>query len=172
MKNSNCRRILGIDPALSVTGYGLIDAGDDRVSLVKAGIIKTSPRQPLPDRLNKIYASIIDIMSEHKPAVMVLEKIFVHYQHPTTAFLLGQARGIICLACASAGLPLIEYSATRVKKAIVGNGLASKAQVQRMVGMMLNLTSLPRYLDVTDALALAMAYKYIGKADRLRNAIV
>ncbi|MDD2703095.1 MAG: crossover junction endodeoxyribonuclease RuvC [Candidatus Omnitrophica bacterium] len=167
MKNSGIRRILGIDPALSVTGYGIIDAGDDRVLLVKAGVIKTSPRQPLPDRLNKIYVSIIDVVSEYKPEVMVLEKIFVHYQHPTTAFLLGQARGIICLACASAGLPLIEYSATRVKKAIVGQGLASKLQVQRMVGMILNLAVMPRYLDVTDALALAIAYNCIGKADCL-----
>ncbi len=172
MKSSSSRRIIGVDPALSVTGYGIVDAGDDRVSLVKAGVIKTSSRQPLPDRLNKIYVSIIDIMSAHKPEVMVLEKIFVHYHHPTTAFLLGQARGTICLACASAGLPLVEYSATRVKKAIVGQGLASKSQVQRMVGMTLNLSSLPRYLDVTDALALAIAYDRIGKADRLRSAIV
>jgi crossover junction endodeoxyribonuclease RuvC len=150
----------------------MIDVRDDRVSLVKAGIIRTSTRQPLPDRLNTIYTSIIELVTEYKPEVMVLEKIFVHYHHPTTAFLLGQARGIICLACAAAGIQLVEYSATRVKKAIVGRGLASKPQVQRMVGMLLCLDSLPRHLDVTDALALAIAYNYIGKADRLRNSLV
>lgn len=167
----NCRRIMGIDPALSVTGYGIIDVREDRFSLIKAGVIKTSPKQLLPYRLDTIYESIIDLFSEYKPKVMVLEKVFVHYHHPTTAFLLGQARGIICLACAMTGSEFIEYSATRVKKAIVGQGLASKLQVQRMVATLLNMRSLPEYLDVTDALALAIAYSYISRADRLRNVV-
>jgi crossover junction endodeoxyribonuclease RuvC len=101
---------------------------------------------------------------------MVLEKIYVHYHHQTTAFLLGQARGIICLACAQGNIPLVEYAATRIKKAIVGKGLASKAQVQRMVAKTLRLKSLPRYMDVTDALALAIAYSNIAKSDINRTA--
>jgi crossover junction endodeoxyribonuclease RuvC len=92
---------------------------------------------------------------------MVLEKLYAHYRHPTTAYLLGQARGVICLACARENIALVEYAATRVKKAIVGYGLASKYQVQRMVANILNLNRLPKYTDVTDALALAIAHSYM-----------
>ena len=92
---------------------------------------------------------------------MVLEKLYAHYRHPTTAYLLGQARGVICFACAKGNVPLVEYAATRVKKAVIGRGSASKYQVQRMVANILNLKSLPKYTDVTDALALATAHSYI-----------
>lgn len=159
-------RILGIDPALAVTGYGIIDCTAQSLILQKAGAIVTSYKQALPERLDKIYESIVSLILENKPEVMVLEKLYVHYHHPTTAYLLGQARGIICLACAKGNIPLVEYAATRVKKAIVGRGLASKAQVQKMVAKALCLKSLPRYMDVTDALALAIAYSYINKNDR------
>lgn len=161
-------KILGIDPALAITGYGIIDSKEHRLTLLKAGAVITSYRQPLPERLNKIYENILKLITENKPEVMVLEKIYVHYHHPTTAFLLGQARGIICLACAKGNIPLVEYAATRVKKAIVGKGLASKAQVQKMVAKQLNLKSLPKYLDVTDALALAISYCNISKFDNLK----
>lgn len=160
-------RIIGIDPALAVTGYGVIDSHNNRLSLIKAGAIITAYRQPLPQRLNKIYEAILDILKETKPDVLILEKLYVHYHHLTTAFLLGQARGIICLACARENLPLVEYAATRVKKAIVGKGLASKAQVQKMVMDALSMKFLPRYADVTDALALAIAFNAIHKTDRI-----
>ena len=159
-------RILGIDPALAITGYGIIDSKGQEIKLHKAGAIITLYKQPLPDRLNKIYETLRALIIETKPEVMVLEKVYVHYHHPTTAFLLGQAHGIMCLACAKANIPLVEYAATRVKKAIVGKGLASKAQVQKMVARMLNLKNLPRYMDVTDALALAIAYNSINTHDR------
>jgi crossover junction endodeoxyribonuclease RuvC len=107
---------------------------------------------------------MIKLISDTKPDVMVLEKLYAHYRHPTTAYLLGQARGVICLACATKNIPLVEYAATRVKKAIVGRGLASKNQVQRMVANTLSLSSLPRYLDVTDALALAIAHSYMVRS--------
>ncbi|MBU2221281.1 MAG: crossover junction endodeoxyribonuclease RuvC, partial [Candidatus Omnitrophica bacterium] len=132
-----------------------------KISLIKAGAVITSAREALPQRLDKIYGAVSDLISSAAMDVMVLEKIYVHYHHPTTAFLLGQARGIICLACAKGNIPLIEYSATRVKKAIVGKGSASKDQVQKMVLSMLNLKALPKYADVTDALALAISYTNI-----------
>ncbi len=162
-------RILGIDPALSITGYGVIDSDKNRLSLVRAGTIITSSRDNLPERLNKIYAAAIDLVSEFKPQVLVLEKIYVHYRHPTTAYILGQARGIICLACAKGNIPLVEYAATQVKKAIVGRGLASKYQIQRMVAGMLNLKELPKYADVTDALALAIAYSHHAAESKIAN---
>lgn len=153
--------ILGIDPALTVTGYGVIESKNNSLSLVEAGIIKTSSHELLPRRLNRIYQAINKLILDTKPEVMVLEKLYAHYRHPTTAYLLGQARGVICLVCATKNIGLAEYAATRVKKAIVGRGLASKYQVQRMVASVLNIGSLPKYTDVTDALALAIAHSYI-----------
>lgn len=162
-------RILGIDPALTVTGYGIIDFKKNKLSLLEAGIVKTSPRQILPERLDKIYRAITRLIFDTKPDVLVLEKLYAHYRHPTTAYLLGQARGVICLVCAEKKIPLFEYAATRVKKAVVGRGFASKYQVQRMVANILNLKSLPKYTDVTDALALAIAHSYIIKIDKIRS---
>ncbi|MDD5730474.1 MAG: crossover junction endodeoxyribonuclease RuvC [Candidatus Omnitrophica bacterium] len=164
-------RILGVDPALAVCGYGIVDFNNNRLSLCKAGAVITSYRKPLPERLNKIYETFTELIRTNRPEVMVLEKIYVHYHHPTTAYLLGQARGIILLACAKGNIPLVEYAATRVKKAIVGKGLASKEQVQRMVKSILNLNSTPKYLDVTDALALAIAYSYFIKADTIKQGV-
>jgi len=152
--------ILGIDPALTVTGYGVIQTGA-KVSLVEAGVIATSAKEKLAGRLNKIYRAISKLIIDTNPDVVVLEKLYAHYRHPTTAYLLGQARGVIVLACATQNVALVEYAATRVKKAIVGKGLASKHQVQRMVAATLQISRVPKYTDVTDALALAIAHNHI-----------
>jgi crossover junction endodeoxyribonuclease RuvC len=156
-------RILGVDPALAVTGYGILDFNRNNLRLCEAGIIKTSAKQSLSQRLSRIYRGVTDLIAETGPDVMVVEKLFAHYHHPTTAYLLGHARGVICLAAAEVGIPVVEYAATRIKKAIVGEGLASKHQVQRMVGNLLDLKRLPEYTDVTDALALAIAHSNIIK---------
>lgn len=156
-------RILGVDPALSISGYGVIDFDKNKLRVLEAGVIKTSAQEPLATRLNKIHRGLSELISDTKPQVMVLEKLYVHYHHPTTALILGEARGVICLACSQANIPLVEYAATRIKKAIVGEGLASKYQLQRMVANLLNLKRLPEYTDVTDALALAIAHSNIMK---------
>ncbi|MDP2830946.1 MAG: crossover junction endodeoxyribonuclease RuvC [Candidatus Omnitrophota bacterium] len=155
--------IVGIDPALAVSGYGVIRVNQTSLALIEAGIIKTSVQETLPRRLDKIYRGVLKLISDTKADCLVLEKIYSHYKHPATACILGQARGVICLAAFTAGLPFFEYSATRIKKAIVGKGLASKAQVQRMVTHTLGLKTSVPYLDVTDALALAIAHSYIVK---------
>lgn len=157
-------KILGVDPALTTTGYGVIFAQNNKYSLVEAGVIITKPKEDINRRLEKIYSGIIDLITDTKPDVLVLEKIFAHYRHPTTSYILGQARGVICLASATKNIPLVEYAATRVKKAVVGQGLASKLQVQRMVAGILELKELPKYTDVTDALALALAHSYIARS--------
>jgi len=157
-------RILGIDPALTITGYGVIDTVKNKLFLIEAGIVQTSPKEAVPKRLNKLYRAIEKLIKDTKPDVLVLEKLYVHYRHPTTAYILGQARGVICLVCSRCNIPLVEYAATRMKKAILGCGLGSKYQVQRMVANLLNLKSLPKNTDVTDALALAIAHSYISKA--------
>ena len=155
--------ILGIDPALSITGYGVIDFNKNRIALIEAGIISTQANQPITQRLDRIYKAITKLISDINPSAVVLEKVYAHYRHPMTSFVLGQARGVICLACAKDGLELVEHSATRIKKAIVGKGLASKYQVQHAVSDILNLKSLPKYNDVTDALALALAHGFMNK---------
>jgi len=155
--------ILGLDPALSITGYGVIQVKGSLIALREAGIIKTSAKEPAPKRLDKIYRGVIKLIEDTKPDCLVLEKIYSHYRHPTTSYVLGQARGVICLAAAEKNIPFFEYAATRIKKAIVGKGLASKSQVQRMVAGTLGLKNLPVYMDVTDALALAIAHSYIAK---------
>lgn len=157
-------RIVGIDPALTVTGYGLIDVKKGKLSLVEAGVVTTSPKQDLPQRLNKIYQVLSQLIKETGPETLVLEKLYAHYRHPTTAYILGEARGVICLASAVYNIPLVEYAATRVKKALVGYGLASKQQIQRMVVDILNLKDVPKYTDITDALALAITHSYVLRA--------
>jgi len=156
--------ILGVDPALTVTGYGVIRVNRGAIYLNEAGIIKTSAKDAVSERLDKIYLGISKLIDDTQPDCLVLEKIYSHYRHPTTAYVLGQARGVICLAAAEKNVKFFEYAATRVKKAVVGKGLASKVQVQRVVANILKLKNLPGYLDVTDALALAIAHSYIIKA--------
>ena len=154
-------KILGIDPALTITGYGLLDVKNNRMNLIEAGIISTSSKDGITTRLGKIHRGLTKLIKDASPDVLVLEKIYAHDRHPTTSYILGQARGVICLAAGENNIPLVEYAATRVKKAVVGKGLASNAQVQRMVASLLGLNSLPKYTDVTDALALAIAHSYI-----------
>jgi len=153
--------IVGIDPALAITGYGVIESKGNSLSLIEAGIIQTSAKEEAPKRLDRIYRGVLKLINDVKADCLVLEKIYSHYKHPATACILGQARGVICLAASTKGTPFFEYAATRVKKAIVGKGLASKAQVQRMVTHTLGLKALPAYMDITDALALAIAHSYI-----------
>ncbi|MDD5348125.1 MAG: crossover junction endodeoxyribonuclease RuvC, partial [Candidatus Omnitrophica bacterium] len=140
------------------TGFGIIECGENQQDLVCAGTMKTDRRQELSERLLSPYTQAIALIRRFKPQVMVIEKVFVHYRHPTTAFILGHARGTFLCAAAACGIPVVEYSATRVKKALVGRGLASKRQVQRMVATLSKGVHLGSSLDVTDALALAIAY--------------
>lgn len=151
-------KILGVDPGLNVTGYGIID--DLTFRVVEAGIVKTKAGRPIQERLDEIFSSISDIIDEHKPGVVVLEKIYSHYQHPTTAILMGHARAAVCLACGTHKVKLVNYPSTRIKKCITGNGHASKTQVQRMVQALLELKKAPEPVDVSDALAMAISYCY------------
>lgn len=155
--------ILGIDPGLNVTGYGLIDAKkNDDFALLKAGFIKTKVSDGLLKRLASIYGELSKLVDETKPEVLVLEQLYAHYKHPLTASLLGHARGIICLVAEQKNIHFVEYPATRVKKAITGNGHASKLQIQKMIEHSLG-TKRKAFglLDVTDAISLAITHAYI-----------
>jgi len=155
-------RILGIDPGLGITGYGVIEAEGGKFKLLEAGIIKSSSRETLPQRLAHIYKDIQQIIQEYRPAALILEKLYSHYRHQMTAIAMAHARGVIALTTGE--LPrirLVSYSAKRVKKALTGNGNASKMQVACTVQNILKLKKLPAPADVSDALALSLAYAYI-----------
>ncbi len=156
--------VLGIDPGLGTTGYGIIDGRTFK--LVEAGVIRTQSNTPIQSRIKKIFDSVSEILQEHKPGVLVLEKIYSHYKHPTTAILMGHARSVVCLACGIYNVKLVNYPSTWIKKNVTGNGHASKQQVQRMVQNLLHLKNPPEPADVSDALAMAISYCFIEKSKR------
>lgn len=156
-------RILGVDPGLNITGYAVIETKNNNFGIIEAGIIKTNSKNKIQDRLKKIHKGLITLVKETNPEVIVLEKLYAHWRHPTTSYILGQARGVVCLVSAQMKLPLIEYAATRVKKAIVGQGHAGKYQIQGMMQHVFGLKEPIKISDVSDALSLALAYFYISR---------
>ena len=162
-------RILGIDPGLSTTGYGVLDIVDGRPRLVEAGIVRGKSRGSLSARVKEIYTGVSDVVTSLKPDVLALEKLYSHYDRPTTAILMGHARGVICLAAAQADIGVEDYAATQVKKTLTGNGRAPKAQMQRAIQLELGLSTLPEPADVADALAIAFCHHCValGSAEGL-----
>jgi crossover junction endodeoxyribonuclease RuvC len=152
-------RILGIDPGLNITGYGLIDTGPGGFIFKGAGYIKTRVSDGLPLRLMQIHDGLTRICEKHYPEALVLEKLYAHYKHPLTASLLGHARGVICMIAEEKKIPFFEYAATRVKKSVAGNGHASKIQVQKVVEHALGIKrEALGPVDTTDAIALAITH--------------
>lgn len=156
-------RILGIDPGLRRTGYGIVEVTASGLTLIEGGVIRTDLGQaPLPTRVLEIYRGIREVIGEYRPKVVALEQLFTHYGHPRTAILMGHARGVICLAAAEAGLEVLDYPAARIKAALTGSGRASKDQMQRMIQVRLGLDELPAPHDVADALAVAICHGSFG----------
>jgi len=152
-------RVLGVDPGLEGTGYGIIEVtGTGSVALVEAGVVRTEVRRPLAHRLLEISRELRQVIAEFHPDVLALEDLYSAYAHPRTAILMGHARGVVCLAAAEAGLEVIGYAPARIKQSLVGTGRASKEQVGRMVALKLGLTDVPKPDHVTDALAAALAH--------------
>ena len=154
-------RILGIDPGLGITGYGVIEVSGKKPKVIEAGVIRSKTKHKIEKRLLEIYRSIENLIKDTKPNVAVLEELYSHYKHPRTSILMGHARGAICLAVEEQGVELVNYASTRVKKAITGRGHASKQQIQRTVTSLLNLGKTPEPPDVADALALALTHANI-----------
>ncbi len=155
-------RILGIDPGLQRTGFGVIDAEGQRLAYVASGTIATTEiaRGDLPGRLKIIFEGVREVMQTYGPACACVEIVFVNV-NPQSTLLLGQARGAALAALVSGDLPVAEYTALQMKKAIVGHGLATKGQVQEMVKRLLGLPVLPGP-DAADALGLAIAHAHAG----------
>lgn len=155
-------RILGIDPGLQTTGFGVLDAQGSALRYVASGTIRTAhlPRGDLPMRLKTLFEGIREVSERYRPEAAAVEITFVNV-NPQSTLLLGQARGACITALVACELAVAEYTALQMKKAVVGYGKAAKAQVQEMVQRLLALPSLPG-TDAADALALAITHAHVG----------
>jgi crossover junction endodeoxyribonuclease RuvC len=153
-------RILGIDPGLRITGFGVVDKNGGRISYVTSGRIRT-PDGDLARRLKAILDGLAEVIAEQRPVQVAIEKVFVNV-NPSSTLLLGQARGTAICAAVMHGLPVAEYTALQVKQAVVGNGHAQKRQVQDMVRRLLRLGGVPG-TDAADALACAICHAHGGQ---------
>jgi crossover junction endodeoxyribonuclease RuvC len=158
--NPGSVRILGIDPGLRVTGFGLLERAGQTLRYVTSGVVRT-PDGELPERLKAILESLTAVIAEHAPDQVAVEKVFVNV-NPQSTLLLGQARGAAICAAVSCGLPVAEYTALQVKQSVVGNGHAAKEQVQEMVRRLLALPGDPS-ADAADALACAICHAHGGQ---------
>ena len=150
-------RIIGIDPGLTLTGYGCVDCRAGREPrLVEAGVLRLTARAPIAYRLAQLQEDLCEVLDELGPDLMVVEQLFAHYKHVRTAMIMGHARGVILLAAQMRGIELDELAPTEVKKAITGNGHATKRQMQLSVMAQCGLTEMPEPPDVADAIALAL----------------
>ena len=156
-------RILGVDPGLNTTGYGVIRYEDKKVTLLEAGIIQPKRTDLLQHRLQKIYQGLEEVIKQYQPDVLVLEKLYSHYRHPATVSVLGHVRGVICFLCAQKNIELREHSPKRIRKSVTGTGNASKQQTQRMIAHLLNIQTDRLSLDASDALALAIGFTQIHR---------
>ena len=158
--------ILGIDPGLNTTGYGVIEAPvGGKVWLLEAGVVR-SRNDVLTGKIREIYDGVREIMIAFAPDAVALEELYSHYDRPRTAILMGHARGAICLAAAQSDTPVFPYAATKIKKLLTGSGHAPKDQMQRAIQLELQLPRIPEPPDVADALAVALCHFYHGKVGR------
>lgn len=159
--SARATRILGVDPGLRVTGFGLIEKTGNSLAYLASGCIKTDANTSLPQRLGTIYKGLRELVAQYQPHQAVVEIVFVNV-NPQSTLLLGQARGAAITALVAGGVEVAEYTALQVKQAVVGNGKAAKVQVQHMVKRLLSLSGDPSP-DAADALACAIAHAHGGQ---------
>jgi crossover junction endodeoxyribonuclease RuvC len=154
--------VLGIDPGTAAMGYGIVERRGGNLRAVDFGVLTTSPDSPLPDRLNEIHATVAELIETHKPDLLAVERLFFS-RNAQSAFGVGQARGVVLLAAAQAGIPVREATPNEIKVGVTGYGAADKEQVGRMVAVILQLAEVPTPDDTADALAAAI---YIANSER------
>mgnify|MGYP001552379832 CR=1 FL=1 len=154
-------RIFGIDPGSIRTGYGCVQTDGSRHRLVLCGALAPAAGSSLPDRLHAIHTGLARLLQESRPDCVVIENLF-HARNVRSALTLGHARGVAVLAAVQAGVPVLEYTPAEIKQAVVGYGRAEKAQVQRMVTLLLGLDTAPSPYDASDALAVALCHAHAG----------
>lgn len=163
--------ILGVDPGLRTTGYGVIHAIKGKPKLVEAGIVRPKATSPMELRLRELFEGLREVISATSPDVMVIEEIWIGERDPSTALIMGHARGVLCLAAGMHNVPVEHIAHTTVKRALTGSGASSKAQVKQMVMHMLALKVTPQPDDVSDALAVALAQANMQLTNRLAQAL-
>lgn len=155
-------RIIGIDPGTGILGFGVIDIVGRMPKLVTAGVIRTPAHTPLDERLEEIYDGLTEIITETKPSIMSIEKLFFA-RNVTTAMSVSHARGVAMLAGRKAGVTFAEYTPLQIKQTLTGYGKADKKQVQEMVRLQLNLKEIPKPDDAADALAAAITHMMMSR---------
>ena len=153
------RVILGLDPGLAITGYGIIRCGA-KVQLIEAGVIRIRRDQPLATRLKELYSGIMEVFESLPIEEVAIEQLYSHYERPRTAILMGHARGVLCLAAANSGKTVHSYAPTKVKSLLTGSGRAPKSQMQFAIQQQLMLKEVPDPPDVADALAIALCHHF------------
>jgi crossover junction endodeoxyribonuclease RuvC len=159
--------VLGVDPGAGTTGYGVVERKGSHITLLECGVVRTDPASPLPKRLKEIYEGISEVLSRHKAEVVAVEGVF-YGKNVRTTVILGHARGAILLAATMRDLPVAEYSPAEIKSAVVGNGRATKEQVQFMIQRLLRLKEPPRPSDAADGVAAALCHCNAEVLERLR----
>lgn len=160
-------RILGVDPGISATGYGIIEVKDRRIITLGFGAVRNKDKSAgLAERLQNIHEGILRVIDEYQPQECGIEEVFYH-ENVRTAIVMGHARGVAMVAAKQRGLEVFEYAAREIKMSTAGSGAASKQQVQAMVKNLLRLTELPRPQDAADALAVALCHYHRLKFQRL-----
>ena len=156
---------LGVDPGTAILGWGLV-RGESDPAIVEVGVIQTSSKEPMPERLLQLHDGLMSVIEEHHPDVMAVEQLFFA-RNVTNALAVGQARGVVLLAAARYGIPVFEYKPSEVKLAVAGHGNADKQQMQIMVQLVLGLDTIPRPDDAADALAVAVCHVYSSRLGRI-----
>lgn len=151
--------VLGIDPGLATTGYGLVEGDGQRLELVSYGVLRTPAGLPTAQRLVQIHRELTELLDQYKPQATAVEELFFA-TNARTAMIVGEARGVLLLTLAQAGLEVAEYTPLQVKQAITGYGQADKTQVQEMVRLLLSLDDIPRPDDAADALAVSICHHH------------
>ncbi len=150
--------VLGVDPGLKTTGYGLIEFRSDRVFLIEGGTVSSDSKSEMYRRVGAIFTGISEVIKEFRPDVMAMEEIYSHVKHPKTSIIMAQARGAILAAADQMHIPVKNYPATTIKSSLTGNGRAKKEQVREMVFARLKCKGQPEPLDTYDALATALCH--------------
>lgn len=158
--------VLGLDPGLAITGYGLVAAAGQSLSPLAYGVIRTPTDASLAERLSRLYHQVRELIAEHRPDVAAVEELFFS-SNARTAMTVGHARGVLLLALSESKLPIVEYTPMQVKLAVTGYGGAGKLQMQEMVRLLLGLEHVPRPDDAADALGVAICHHHSARLREL-----
>ena len=161
-------RILGIDPGIGITGFGLSEADFGRATALDFGVVRTKVDAPIAERLKELYDSLTQVFKETKPEMVAVEKLFFS-KNITTGIVVAEARGVILLVAEQAGVPVYEYTPNEIKKCLTGYGSATKTQIEEMVRVHLGLEKKPKPDDAADALAVAITCSFLHQTQEVEK---